>query len=146
MDITFSPGVQSGWNQTFQGLGDDHDDAGFLAGDLIVTVKVADHPYFRRVGDDVLSELSLSVVQATCGCKLRIPSIYGTVTINIAPGTQPDEKIAVPEHGFPVAVLNTIGTMILSIRISIPKNITAEEEALLRQFDKLYKARISQGL
>ena len=143
VDVTFPQGVQSGWSQLFQGLGDDHADASFLPGDLVVTIKVLDHSFFRRVGDDVHCELVVSIVQAILGCRLRIPSIHGTVTVSVPAGTQSGDEVAVLDEGLPIPILNTKGAMILSIKVSVPTGITQEEEALLRQFDKLYKARLT---
>lgn len=143
VDVTFPQGVHSGWSQLFQGLGDDHADASFLPGDLIITVKVLDHSFFRRVGDDVHCELVVSIVQAILGCRLRIPSIHGTITISVPAGTQSDDKVTVLDEGFPIPILSTKGAMILSLKVSVPTGVTQEEEALLRQFDKRYKDRLT---
>lgn len=143
VDVTFPQGVQSHWSQVFRGLGDDHDDASFPAGDLIVTVKVIDHPFFHRVGFDVHSKLAISIVQASLGCRLRIPSIHGTITISVPAGTQSDDVVTVIDKGFPTPLLNTNGVMILFLKVRVPKGVTQEEEALLRHFDKLCKARLT---
>ena len=118
VDVAFPAGVQSGWNRLFAGLGDDHEDASFAAGDLIVTIKVEDHAFFRRIGNDVHAELAVSFVQAALGCKLRIPSLYGNVTVTVPAGTQPSSVITLAEEGFVIPVINTKGVMVLTLKVT----------------------------
>ena len=146
VDVTFAAGVHSNWNRVFQGLGDDHVDAGCGAGDLIVTITVEDHPFFRRIGNDVHAELCVSFVQATLGCKLRIPSLYGTAMVTVPSGTQPNAVIPLAEEGFVIPVLNTKGVMVLTLKVITPCGLTSEEVSLLGQFHQLYKDRIAKGL
>ena len=47
----------------FAGAGDEHDDPSLANGDFILTLRVEDHPFFRRVGSDVHTELPVSMVQ-----------------------------------------------------------------------------------
>lgn len=47
----------------FAGAGDEHDDPNAPNGDFIVTIKVDEHPFFRRVVNDVHTELSVTMTQ-----------------------------------------------------------------------------------
>ncbi|HTJ81634.1 MAG TPA: DnaJ C-terminal domain-containing protein, partial [Polyangiaceae bacterium] len=57
-------------------------------GDLLLTVHVTPHPFFKREGDDLHLELPISIVEAYEGAKVRIPTPEGDVTLKVPPRTQ----------------------------------------------------------
>merc|ERR1711991_634584 len=119
-EISYPAGVQNGWSQVFAGAGDEHDDPSLANGDFILTLRVEDHPFFRRVGSDVHTELPVSMVQATLGSKLRIPSLSGTTILVVPPGTQPGTQLTIEGEGFPIPLAASKGSMLVRLQISIP--------------------------
>jgi DnaJ-class molecular chaperone len=137
VQVDVPPGVLSGFSAVVAGAGDAADDVQQMPGDLIVEVQVHPHPFLRRLGNDCHAELPLSFSQATMGCKLRIPSLYGQATIAVPPGTQSHSLISVPDEGFPIPGPEPRrGAMVVRVLVTVPKNVSAEDAALLRQFDK----------
>jgi curved DNA-binding protein len=61
---------------------------GGLPGDLVLTVRVGPHPFFKREGDDLHLELPLTLVEAYEGARVRVPTIDGEVTLKVPPRTQ----------------------------------------------------------
>lgn len=61
---------------------------GAQPGDLLLTVKVAEHPFFKRDGDDLRLDLPITVVEAYEGAKVRVPTPDGDVTLKVQPRTQ----------------------------------------------------------
>ncbi|MBL8742835.1 MAG: DnaJ domain-containing protein, partial [Myxococcales bacterium] len=61
---------------------------GAQPGDLLLTVRVAPHPVFKREGDDLHLELPITVVEAYEGAKVRVPTADGEVALKVAPHTQ----------------------------------------------------------
>lgn len=57
-------------------------------GDLLLTVRVGSHPYFRREGDDLHLDLPITLVEAFEGAKVRVPTVDGEVTLKVNPRTQ----------------------------------------------------------
>ena len=83
---------------------------------------------------------------AVLGDEVEIPTITGeTVALKIPGGTQPGEKLRVAKHGLPRPDGYGRGSLIVQIQIDVPKNITAEQQELLRRFDELEDGRRKKG-
>ncbi len=102
-----------------------------ISGDLFITAKVLPHPEFRRVDDNVLYNLEISIAQAALGLKLEIETLDGKEKITIKPGTQPNTKIVLRSRG--VVHLNGFrrGDHIINIDVKVPTKLSREEKALL---------------
>ncbi len=61
---------------------------GAPSGDLLLTVRVRPHPFFKREGDDLHLELPITVPEAYAGAKVRVPTPDGEVTMKVPPRTQ----------------------------------------------------------
>jgi curved DNA-binding protein len=61
---------------------------GTIPGDLVLTVRVGPHPFFKRENDDLHLELPISIVEAYEGAKVRVPTVDGEVNLKIPPRTQ----------------------------------------------------------
>ena len=70
-------------------------------GDLFVIVSVAEHPLVRRRGDDVLLELPLTFAELTLGADVTVPTLEGTTTIRIPPGSHPGKVLRLAGRGLP---------------------------------------------
>jgi molecular chaperone DnaJ len=70
-------------------------------GDLFVIVSVADHPLFRRRGDDVMLELPLTFAELALGADVTVPTLEGITTIRIPPGSPPGKVLRLAGRGLP---------------------------------------------
>jgi curved DNA-binding protein len=61
---------------------------GGMPGDLVLTVHVGSHPFFKREGDDLHLELPITVVEAYEGARVRVPTVDGEVTLKVPARTQ----------------------------------------------------------
>lgn len=68
-------------------------------GDLFVIAQVAEHPYFRREHLDVLLDVPVSVYEAMLGTNIAVPTLDGTVTITLPPGTSSGAKLRIKGSG-----------------------------------------------
>src|SRR5262249_54335898 len=50
---------------------------GAAAGDALITVTVAEHPLFKREGQDLRLELPVTLYEAVLGGKVRVPTLDG---------------------------------------------------------------------
>lgn len=103
-------------------------------GDLIVEVVVNSDPRFSRLGDDIISRLSVTLTQAVLGTKIEIETIRGREFIDIPRGTQPGDKIRLNGQGFPSLKGYSRGDHIIEIDVKIPKKLTRRQEELIREF------------
>jgi molecular chaperone DnaJ len=58
------------------------------SGDLFVTTHVAASPLFRRNGENVEVEVPLTIPEALRGAEIQVPTLSGTKTLRVRPGTK----------------------------------------------------------
>lgn len=113
---------------------------GNFDGDLLVKVQVRKSPMFTREGHNVLSELRISVLDAILGAEKEVGTIEGVKRrVTIPQGLQDGEKITLREEGFYLVNTNNRGDHILTIRIDIPKSLTAEQRSLYEKLRAIGK-------
>lgn len=133
LGVKVPPGVQSGdtirlGKQGSPGAG------GGPAGDLMITIQIAPHPYFRREGNDVILECPLSVTEAMLGTRVDVPTLTeGQVTMTIPAGTSSGAKLRLREKGFPNRKTGTKGDQYVIVRIMVPKTVDEATSELLTQ-------------
>jgi curved DNA-binding protein len=57
-------------------------------GDLVLTIHVTPHPYFRRDGDDLHLDLPVTLAEAYHGARVKVPTVDGAVTLKVPERTQ----------------------------------------------------------
>lgn len=105
-------------------------------GDLDVVVFVRPHPQFMRQGYTVLYDAHISITQAALGDKLRIPTLYGDVFIDIPAGTQSGQTFNLRGKGIQVINGKNKGDMIVNVIVDIPKNLTGKQKQLMLELEK----------
>ena len=137
INLTIPAGIESGHTERIAGQGEPGEGGG-PPGDLVVVLHVKEHEVFTRYGDDLLMQSRISFRQAVTGDDIDIPTITGeTVALKIPAGTQPGEKLRVRNHGLPRPDGYGRGNLVVQVQIDVPKQLTSEQEELLRRFDEL---------
>ena len=105
IELTIPPGAYDGMQMRLRGEGNVEDD---VAGDLVLTVRVEPHKYFRR-GDgsgpeslkslDLYLDLPLTFAEAALGGSVPVPTLAGTAELTIPPGTASGKKLRVKGQG-----------------------------------------------
>lgn len=135
LSVTIPAGVDDGIEMRVPGKGGTV--AGGTPGDLYVVLHVQGDERFRRDGADVLTEVPISFVKAALGGEVEIHTLdnncLGTATIEIKPGTQPDELIERAGQGIPRLRGNGRGTHVVQLKVEIPKKLSGRQEELLRE-------------
>ena len=116
--------------------------AGGTAGDLYVAIHVQPHKKFTREGDLILSEETISMVDAALGCELDVETIDGELTMKIPAGTQSGTDFKLSGHGVPHLRGNGRGAQIITIKVETPTNLSRKQKDLLGQFDSAKKRGI----
>ncbi len=134
LDINIPAGIKDGGKIRLRGLGAPGVGGG-SPGDLIVTVKVAKHRFFRREGDDVFANVEIGLKQAIEGTKLRIRTPSGEkVELVVPPGTQPGTKLRLRGKG--ILLGEHRGDFFVIIDVRLPKNISKKAKAIFDEFAK----------
>lgn len=96
------------------------------AGDLFVNIEVSPHESFERRGDDIYLEKEISVISATLGESIEVPTVHGSVTMKIPAGTQPGKVFRLSEKGGPKFRGNSNGDQYVKITVIVPKKLSKE--------------------
>ena len=107
---------------------------GGAKGDLFVVTRVAEHPVFKRRGDDFLLEVPVSFVEAALGAQIEVPRPGGgTVKLRLPAGTQDGKQFRVRGAGAPKARARSgdRGDLIVRARLVVPKRLKKREREIL---------------
>ncbi|MEO8744637.1 MAG: molecular chaperone DnaJ [Candidatus Dormiibacterota bacterium] len=102
-------------------------------GDLYVVLRVKAHAYLARHEKDVVYELRVNMMQAALGDRIEIPTLEGQVEIAIPAGTQHGQSFRLAGRGMPEVRGGRRGDQYVVVQVVIPKDLTAEQKALLRK-------------
>ena len=130
--ITVPAGADSGQRVRLKGQGQGNPD-GASAGDLLVTFQVAPDRFFSRKGSNIYCTIPVNVAQAMLGTKIKVRTVEGLhVVLKVPAGTQPGRKFRIRGQG--VEKNSKRGDQIVEIAVTVPEELTAEQEAALKQF------------
>jgi len=102
-------------------------------GDLYVVLRVKAHPQLARRDQSVIYELRVNMVQAALGDRIEIPTLDGPVEIAIPSGTQHGQSFRLAGKGMPDVRGGRRGDQYVLVQVVVPKDLTAEQKALLRK-------------
>ena len=106
-------------------------------GDLYVVVDVREDPRFRREGDDLVHEMSLSIPDAVLGKKIVVDGILGSVKVEIPKGSQPGDAIRVAGEGMPRLGTRSRGDLWVRVDIEVPRDPPRAIRKLYEQIREL---------
>ena len=103
-------------------------------GDLLIEVSVADHPDFDRDGDDLHYQHPISFPQATFGDTVEVPTLDGTVEMDVPAGTQSGETFRLQGKGMPRLRRRGRGDLFVQVQVVTPDSLNAEQREALERF------------
>jgi molecular chaperone DnaJ len=133
LEVEIPAGIHDG--QRIRLSGEGH--AGMLggrAGDAYVLVRVRPHERFVRDGNDIVSTVDLTIIQAALGARVAVPTLDGDVELDFKQGTQPGEVRRLRGRGMPVLQGFGRGDHRLLVNLAVPRNLTDEQRLLLEEF------------
>ena len=126
-------GIDNGQAISVRGQGDMGRNGG-PAGDLIVGINVMPHARLRRDGAHIYLDQTVSILQATLGGEVEIPSLDGKMKCKVEPGTQPGTTLRLRGRGVPALNGRGRGDQYVTIRVEIPRNLNEDQKEALRKF------------
>jgi curved DNA-binding protein len=133
--VRIPPGMREGQRIRLAGQGELGHGAG-AAGDLYLRVRLARHPDLSVQGDDLNCELDLAPWEAVLGVKAKIPTLDGTASLTVPPGTAAGSQLRMRGFGLPRED-KTRGDLYATVRIQTPPAASAEERTLWEQLAKV---------
>jgi molecular chaperone DnaJ len=144
LQIKIPPGVDTGSKLRLRGEGEEGERGG-PPGDLFVVIQVEPHDFFERNGDEVLCQVPISFIQAALGAEIEVPTLSGQKTLTVPKGTESGELFKLRGEGFPRLRGNGRGDQIVQVVVKTPKNLTARQEELLREFEEMGRKKGKEG-
>jgi molecular chaperone DnaJ len=132
VEVRIPQGVPNGSRLRVAGKGNSGT-AGGPAGDLYITIRVEEHPFFKRDGDNIHIQVPLSVSEAGLGAKIEVPTIDGRALLKIPQGTQNGQKFRLREKGVFNARKNARGDEIVEVVLQAPSVHDERTRELLRE-------------
>ena len=134
--VTIPAGVDSGGQVCVRGEGSAAPFGG-PRGDLIVSARVREHPFFKRKGDSVQCEVPVAVWEAIRGARIRVPTPNGGAVLVLPPGTSGGAVFRLRGQGLPRRTADGIGDLFVTIRIDVPTGLDERTDELVRQIERL---------
>jgi molecular chaperone DnaJ len=133
LSVEVPAGIQSGQTLQMEREGAPGPNGG-PSGDLLIEVEVEDHPDFERDGDDLRHQHAISFPQATFGDTVEIPTLDGTVEMDVPSGTQSGETFRLQGKGMPRLRRRGHGDLYVQVQVVTPESLNEEQREALEQF------------
>jgi len=134
--VSIPAGVDSGTQVRVSGEGSAGPFGG-PRGDLIVSTRVADHPFFVRKGDAVHCEIPIGLWEALRGGRIRVPTPMGEAMLVLPPGTAGGSVFRLRGQGMPRLVDGAVGDLYVAVKIEVPTGLDARTDELVRELERL---------
>jgi molecular chaperone DnaJ len=139
LSVDIPAGIQSGQTLRMDGEGAPGENRG-PNGDLLIDVEVRDHPDFERDGDDLFHQHAISFPQAVFGTTVEVPTLDGTVEMDVPDGTQSGETFRLKDKGMPKLQQRRrrgrqrYGDLYVQVQVVTPDNLNKEQRKALERF------------
>ncbi|MEH1129413.1 DnaJ C-terminal domain-containing protein [Micromonospora sp. CPCC 206061] len=114
INVRFPAGIADGQRIRLAGRGEPSW-SGHPPGDLYVLVQVNADPVFQRSGDDLMTTLPITAAQARNGADISAPTLEGSVTLRVPPGTPDGRMFRVRGKG--VTVQGRTGDLLVRLAV-----------------------------
>lgn len=144
LSVNIPAGVETGSKIRLRDRGQPSPNGG-PSGDLILLIKVSDHPCFRRNGRNLELNLPVSVGEAVLGAKIDIPTPSGTVALSIPANSSSGRRLRLKGQGVKQRD-GSAGDLFVVLQIEVPKEADEESQKLIEQFDARNPVPLRDGL
>ncbi|HVO58650.1 MAG TPA: molecular chaperone DnaJ [Dongiaceae bacterium] len=134
IDVRIPAGVASGGRVRVPGKGN-AGTMGAPAGDLYLLVDVKPHPFFERRGNDLYTQVPVTVSEASLGAKVEVPTIDGRALVRIPPGTNSGRTLRLREKGVPSARNGARGDQYVEIQVVVPQPTDERVRNLMKELE-----------
>lgn len=101
--------------------------------DFDIQVRVQPHPFFKREGQDVYVEKTISFPQAALGDTIEVKTIDDTVKLKVRPGTQTNQAVRLKDKGIPHPNSKQRGDQYVVFKVEIPEKLSGKAKKLIEE-------------
>ena len=135
LSVKVPPGVDTGDRIRLSGEGEIGMDGG-PPGDLYVQVAVREHSIFTRDGRNLYCEVPISIVDASLGGELEVPTLDGRVKLKIPPETQTGKLFRLRNKGVSPVRGGPSGDLLCRVTVETPVKLTKRQKDILEEFQE----------
>lgn len=136
VDIKIPAGIQSGQQLRVSGKGERGANGG-PNGDLFIEISVKSHATFKRSGNNIDIVVPLSVLDATLGTKIDVPTVDGDVSLTVPAGTQYGTRFRLKGKGIQDLRSKVRGDQYVEIKIEVDQKLSRKEKELYEELKKV---------
>ena len=103
-----------------------------VSGDLHILVEEAQDFSYKREGNNIIVEKTISVIDAICGSHINVSTPHGDLPLYIEPGTEHGKTTRIGGKGIP-DINYGLGDLYVKIAVKIPKSIDLDEKHILER-------------
>ncbi|HET7342552.1 MAG TPA: J domain-containing protein [Methylomirabilota bacterium] len=134
--VAVPPGVDSGTQVRVTAEGSAGPFGG-PRGDLVVSTRVQEHPFFVRRGEGVHCEIPIGVWEALRGARVRVPTPLDDAVLVVPPGTAAGQVFRLRGQGLPRLADGTPGDLYVTVRVEMPTGLDARTDEIVRELERL---------
>lgn len=136
VSVKIPKGIEEGKKLRLQGQGGASRNGG-PPGDLYLKVDIADNEEFTRDGDDLIVKKLIPYSEACFGTKIEVNTLEKKkFMVKVNPGTENDARLRIKGYGLPHGPIGKRGDLYVRIGVQVPKELTEEQEELIRQLQE----------
>jgi len=142
LNVKIPAGVIEGQQIRLRGQGETAQ--GHPPGDLLITISIAPHAFFKIDGADLRIDLPVTLYEAVLGGKVRVPTLGNAVELSVPKNTSSGRTFRLKGKGLPKS--GGTGDLFVTIRIMLPDGNDAELEALMEKWRDQHPYNPRSGL
>lgn len=144
LEVNIPAGIEEGKQIRLKGQGH-ASPMGGEAGDALITVRIAKHPFFKVDGRDLRLDLPITLYEAVLGGKVNVPTLDGAVELTVPAGTTGGKTLRLRGKGLPGGN-GPDGDLYVTLRVILPAGADAELSELMRRWEKDKRYDPREGL
>lgn len=133
LEVKIPPGVHTGSKVRVAAGEGGAGTAGAPRGDLYLAVSVRPHPQFERRGDDLHTEVQVSLTQAVLGGEVEVPTLDTRIMLKIPTLTQNGKVFRLAGKGMPRLQGNGKGDLYARVSVKLPEKLSEKERKLFEE-------------
>ncbi|MES2698494.1 MAG: molecular chaperone DnaJ [Pseudomonadota bacterium] len=138
LEVKIPAGIDGGMRIRSTGNGEPGTNGG-PAGDLYIEIRLKKHDIFERDGDDLHCSVPISIITASLGGEIDVPTLAGKAAIDIPEGTQTGKQFRLRGKGIKGVRSSYPGDLYCHILIETPVKLSEFQRKLLRELDDSLK-------
>jgi len=119
LDVRIPVGVRDGQQIRLKGQGSPGRENG-PSGDLLLTIRVAAHPWLVRDNNDLRMDIPVTLKEAVLGGKVDVPTLTGPVTLTIPAGSNTGRTLRLKGKGIPAHAGQPAGDLYVKLVVTLP--------------------------